>query len=131
MSGNAILDRHAAELSAVTGFAVEVHQDGNKLFVVVRGYQLPTGVAKVASTDVLFLADTQYPLSEIDMFWTDVEVVQPDGSIFEKSTVMGQHLGRDWRRFSYHRNGTWSSAGNPLLNHYSFMESRWAGETSG
>lgn len=129
MSSNPTFDRHAAELGDVTGLRVEVHQEGNRLYAVARGYALPDGIAQIVATDVLFMADTQYPISAMDMFWTDLDVVRVDGSTFKNSDSIEQHLGRPWRRFSYHRNGTWNSGGNPLLHHYAFMESRWTVET--
>lgn len=125
MSTNPTFDRHAAELAEAVGLEVEVHQEGNRLFTVLKGCRLPDGAAKVASTDVLFIEDTQYPFSAMDMFWTNPDVVRPDGSTFEQSDSIEQYLGRHWRRFSYHRNGTWSPTGNPLLHHFAFMETRW------
>lgn len=113
----------------MTGLEVEVHQAVNRLFAAVKGYPLPEAVANVSATDVLFIADTQYPLSAMDMFWTDLDVLRPDGSTFKNADAIEEYLGRRWRRFSYHRNGTWNPNGNPLLHHYSFMESRWAEET--
>ena len=59
------------------------------------------------------------------MFWTDLEVVKPDGSAFEGSKSIQEYLGRQWRRFSYHRNGVWNPGGNPLLDHFALMETRW------
>ena len=125
MSSNPALDKHSAELGEAVGLVVEVHQEGNRLFVILRSYDLPDAVTEVSSTDVLFMTDTQYPFSAMDMFWTDVEVVRPDGSPFEGSESIEEYLGRRWRRFSYHRNGMWNSSGNPLLDHFAFMETRW------
>ena len=128
MSSNPSLDKHAAELGEAVGLVVEVHQEGNRLFVVLQGYHPPDGVSKVSLTDVLVMTDTQYPFSAMDMFWTDLEVVRPDGSAFEGSDSIEEYLGRRWRRFSYHRNGVWNSSGNPLLDHFAFMETRWTGK---
>lgn len=128
MTTNATFDQHAAELSEAVGLKAEVQQDGNRLFVVLKGYGIPKGISKATTTDVLFMADTQYPFSAMDMFWTDLDVVRPDGSSFENSDSIEQYLGRQWRRFSYHRNGTWSPTGNPLLHHFAFMETRWTGQ---
>jgi len=122
------LTRHAAELAQTTGLQVEVIAEDNRLFVVVHDYSLPEGVSKVASTDVLFIADTQYPFSAMDMFWTNVGVVRPDDSTFENSESIEQYQECQWRRFSYHRNSTWNIAGNPLLDHFVFMETRWTGK---
>jgi hypothetical protein len=59
------------------------------------------------------------------MFWTDVGLVRPDGSAPQGAEVIETYLDRQWRRFSWHRQGVWNSAGNPLLDHYAFMEARW------
>ena len=125
MSSNAILDKPAVELGNAVALVVEVHQDGNQLFLIIKEYALMDGVANVSSTDVLFMTDTLYPLSAMDMFWTDPGVLKPNGSPFEGSESTNEYLGRQRRRFSYHRNGVWSPLGNPLLDHFAFMEPRW------
>jgi hypothetical protein len=127
LNANDTLLAHASELSQQTGLVWEVIQERGHFCVVCRGWRLPDGICKLSSTDILFIADAQYPLSSMDMFWTEVEVVRPDGSIFEGSDCIEEHLGRKWRRFSYHRNGIWNPAGNPLADHFAFMESRWSG----
>lgn len=125
MSGLEVLQEHAALLGEVTGLRIEVQQNGNQLSVVLHGYTMPPGTSSVAQTDILFLGDTQYPMSSMDMFWTDLGVVRADGTGYENSDSIEEYLGRKWRRFSYHRNGIWNQAGNPLMDHYSFMETRW------
>jgi len=130
MSAKEILELHAKELSESVGLNAEVLQEGNRLFVLIHKYPLPLGVSKVEHTDVLFITDTQYPLSAMDMFWTEVEVVKPDGSIFQGADTIEQYLGRSWRRFSYHRNSVWNTNGNLLMDHYVFMEARWTGRAT-
>ena len=125
MSTNPILDQHALELAEIVGSVVDVIQEGNRLFVVLRGHRLPEGASKAASTEILVIADTQYPFSAMDMFWTDLDVVMPNGSAFEGSDSIEEYLGKRWRRFSYHRNGVWNPSGNPLLDHFAFTETRW------
>ena len=125
MSSNPALDKHSAELGEAVGLVAEVHQEGNRLFVILRSYALPDAVTEVSSTDVLFMTDTQYPFSAMDMFWTELEVLRPDGSSFEGSESIEEYLGSRWRRFSYHRNGVWNPSGNPLFDHFAFMETRW------
>jgi Prokaryotic E2 family E len=125
MTAKDILEKHAEELAAQTGLKVDVVERDNQLFVVIHNYKLPAGVARVERTAILFIADLQYPLSAMDMFWTDLEVVRPDGSLFEGADNIAAYLERQWRRFSYHRNDIWSKDGNPLLDHFAFMETRW------
>ena len=130
MSGKETLEQHAKELSQSVGINAEVLQEGNRLFVILRKFRLPPDVSRVDCTDVLFIADTQYPLSAMDMFWTEVEVVRPNGSTYEGSDTIENYLGRNWRRFSYHRNSIWNQNGNPLMDQYVFMETRWTAKAT-
>ena len=107
---------------------MEVVEEGDRLFALIRKAPLPPGLFGVDATDVLLSADMQYPLSAMDMFWTEVEVVRHGGGIPQGAEQIEQYLGRSWRRFSWHRNNVWNPAGNPLLDHYAFVESRWAAE---
>jgi hypothetical protein len=122
------LHDHLVELSAATGIIGEVVERGQQLFVVLRAVPLPEGVFAVEKTDVLFITDKQYPLSAMDMFWAEVEVTRVDGTIPEGATEIEPYLDRHWRRFSWHRNGVWNVAGNPLLDHFVFMEGRFSVE---
>jgi hypothetical protein len=126
VSAAEVLRRHAGELSELTGMAVTVIEEGSRLYAVLEQVPLPPGAYKVSHTDVLFVTDQQYPLSAMDMFWTQLEVLLPDGRIPANADSTESHLGRQWRRFSWHRNGSWNPSGNPLLGHYSFMEARFA-----
>jgi hypothetical protein len=130
MSAIEELRKHGRELSEATGIPVEVVEDGGsqKLFVLLSKAPLPSGAFRVDQTDVLFIADRLYPLSAMDMFWTEVEVVRPDGSVPQSAEAIENYVGRPWRRFSWHRNGIWKPAGNPLLDHFAFMEARLAKE---
>lgn len=125
MTALELLKKNADELAGITGLLIDVIQDDSRLVTLLHDYSLPSGVSAVERTDVLFITDFQYPLSAMDMFWTDVAVVRLDGSIFENSDSIEEYVGRKWRRFSYHRNGIWNPAGNPLIDHFAFMETRW------
>lgn len=124
------LRKHAVEFSAATGIPVEVVEEigTQRLLVVLSKVPLPHGAFGVDQTDILFIADRLYPLSAMDMFWTEVDVVRPDGSIPQSAETIETYVGRSWRRFSWHRNGVWNATENPLLDHYSFMEDRIAKE---
>ena len=120
------LRRHAAELAATSGVQVDVVENGVQVFVVLKSLPLPDGAYLARSSDILFVTDAQYPLSAMDMFWTDLAVLRSDGSVPECADSIETYLGRQWRRFSWHRNGAWSSNGNPLLDHFEFMQYRFA-----
>jgi len=122
------LRQHAEELQGATGVAVDLIDEPDRIFVVLSKVPLPPGLLSKDASDVLYLADQQYPLSSMDMFWTDVDLVRRDGSVPGNADSIEQYAGRSWRRFSWHRNGSWNPAGNPLLDHHAFMEARWQRE---
>lgn len=119
------LRRHAEELAAATGLEIDLIEEGPHIVVLLHKVSLPSGLFKVGVTDMLFITDQQYPCSAMDMFWTEPEVVRPDGSVPTSADVIQSYIDRSWRRFSWHRNNVWSPKGNPLMDHYAFMESRW------
>ena len=97
-----------------------------QIFVLLEKVQLPTGTYRPDRSDVLFITDQQYPVSAMDMFWTEVDVVRPDGSVPTGGDSIESYLDRQWRRFSWHRNGIWKPTGNCLLDHFEFMQARFA-----
>ncbi|MCD6726125.1 MAG: hypothetical protein LT070_02685 [Solirubrobacteraceae bacterium] len=120
MSGALLkLRAHASELTELTGIDVEiVEEPPTRIFVVLKKVTLPVGAFRLVHSDVLFVADYQYPTSALDMFWTELDVVRPDGSIPASADQIEQYVGRSWRRFSWHRNGIWDPRRNGLLDHY-------------
>lgn len=120
------LRQHATELGAAAGVSVDIEVRGTQAFVVLRSLPLPASAYRVSESDVLFITDAQYPLSAMDMFWTDPAVVRPDGSVPIGAEAIETYLDRQWRRFSWHRNGTWNPNGNPLLDHFEFMQYRFS-----
>lgn len=121
-----VLRKHADELAREVGLVVEVIDGGAQIHVVLKEVFLPDRAYRVPSTDVLFVADQQYPLSAMDMFWTGLEVLLPDGAVPAGADSIETHAGRQWRRFSWHRNGVWKTTGNCLLDHFEFMQARFA-----
>jgi hypothetical protein len=126
MSAIEELRKHAKELKEVTGTGIELVEEETKIFVLLSKVPLPAGIFRLSCTDVLFIADQLYPFCAMDMFWTEVEVVRRDGTVLQGAETIEQYAGRSWRRFSWHRNGIWNPAGNPLLDHFAFMEARIA-----
>jgi len=116
---------HARELADVAGVEVDIEEDGTQVFVILRSLQLPSGAYNIATSDILFITDRQYPLSAMDMFWTDSALLRRDGSVPLNGDSIETYLGRQWRRFSWHRNGVWNPTGNCLLDHFEFMLARF------
>lgn len=129
MTARNTLERHAEEFRQAIGLAVDILEEGdNRIVVLIQQVPLPPGLFNVGKSDMLFLADKQYPLSGLDMFWTELSVVRTNGTIPQGAEQIETYLNRQWRRFSWHRNGLWNPSTNGLLDHFSFVESAWATE---
>lgn len=129
MTARETLERHAEELRQATGLTVEIIEgEGNRTYVLIRQVPLPPGLFTMSKSDALFIADRQYPCSALDMFWLEASVVRANGTVPQGADCLENHLKRQWRRFSWHRNGVWNPASNGLLDHFAFMESAWAAE---
>ncbi len=130
MSARETLERQAEEFRQVTGLTLEILEEpgGNRLFALIRQVPLPLGLFAVALSDMLFMTDKQYPDSALDMFWMEIPVIRANGEVPQGASQLEHYLDRPWRRFSWHRNGTWNPAGNGLLDHFAFVESAWVKE---
>ena len=119
------LRAHADELAEQASVRVDIEHEASQVFVVLRELPLPPNAYQVTTSDVLFITDAQYPLSAMDMFWTELAVLRRDGAVPAGAESIEAYLGREWRRFSWHRNGLWRPNGNPLLDHFEFMQDRF------
>lgn len=120
------LQRDADELAELAGITVDIEQEGAQVFVLLRKVVLPAGTYQLAATDAMFMTDSQYPVSAMDMFWVEVPVLLASGAIPAGAESIETYRGVQWRRFSWHRNGSWNPTGNPLLDHFEFMQDRFA-----
>lgn len=120
------LERHIVEFEAATGLAASASEESGQVFIVIDKAPLPPGCYRIERSDLLFIGDAQYPMSSLDMFWTELDVVRVNGDIPAGSDSTESYLGRQWRRFSWHRNGLWNPGGNGILDHYEFVQDRFA-----
>lgn len=128
MPPSAEVVRHAAEFTEATGLDVLLEEEAGRLLVLIASAPLPPGSFSLSSSDLLFVTDAQYPLSALDMFWTEPGVLRPNGDVPAGADSLEVYLGRQWRRFSWHRNGLWNPARNGLLDHYEFVQDRFTVE---
>ncbi|MGI9102552.1 MAG: E2/UBC family protein [Terriglobales bacterium] len=128
MDGVELLRAHAEEFTATTSRRTEIVEAGAQVFVIIKDVPTPSGLFALPNTDLLFITDRMYPMSAMDMFWADVNLLRPDGRVPQGATVIEMYVGRQWRRFSWHRNGVWNPNRNGILDHFAFVESGWVAE---
>lgn len=129
MTAEEILRAHADELAEATGLVARVSAEGGRLFVLLQRVPLPSGWA-LPTSDALYMTDTAYPLSALDMFWTETGLVLANGTLAANTEAIERYLDRDWRRFSWHAPANGRPSANPLLDHYALMEDRLAREVA-
>jgi len=117
--------RHdASELQKLIGLTVDLEESDSQIFVIIRSFPLPAGAYAVQRSDVLIITDQQYRLSALDMFYVEPDVLLPGGAVPLNADSIEIHAGRQWRRFSWHRNGVWNPSRNGLVDHFAFIEAR-------
>jgi Prokaryotic E2 family E len=106
------------------GQAVEVVEDGTRFYVVLSSYELPE-TYQPRVTDLMMIADYQYPVSALDMFWTEPHVRCLTGSWPQNADQFEPHIGRSWQRWSWHYPG-WSPSTHSLITHLEVYSDRLA-----
>jgi hypothetical protein len=84
------------------GFAYELVEDGGRIFIVFKDYQLPPNLYNLEKTDLLIFTTPHYPNAGFDMFWVDEKLRLSNGGVPKNGDSLENYLGRNWRRFSYH-----------------------------
>lgn len=79
----------------------EVVSDGHLISLIFRNYPIPPGYSQ-ATTDLLVRVPLSYPDAGPDMFWTDPDLRLMDGRSPQYGDLIETHLGKLWRRFSWH-----------------------------
>lgn len=103
------------------GYVFEVLEDTNKVYVRFENFAIPSDKFSMSATQLLIFTTPLYPKANFDMFWTDENLILKNGNVPKNGEVIETHLGKRWRRFSYHpySNKLW----NPALDDVgSFIE---------
>jgi hypothetical protein len=132
MSGAEQLKTDLAEFTeqtGITGTVMEAGQEPVQLLCILHGVLVPDTKFSKGLTDILFLTDTNYPGSAMDMFWTDADLTLTGGGIPTNAAEMATYpaTGKSWRRFSVHRGpeSPWNPNTNGVQQQYLVVLRRW------
>ncbi len=114
------LEKELQELRA--SLRVDVFEDGDWINVVIADFALGEGFSQTSSP-LLIRVQRLYPDAGPDMFWTDVAVRMPNGQAPQSAEAIETHIGRQWRRFSWHRK-TWNPSVDNLHGYLEFVRRR-------
>lgn len=103
-------------------FELEIVEDNDYINIVFKDFPLGDGY-NVPRSDLLLKVPKAYPDAGPDMFYTKPEVTFVDGRIPQAAENMEDHLGRQWRRFSWHR-PVWNPTVDNLHSHVEFIKAR-------
>jgi hypothetical protein len=105
------------------GHTVTVIEDGTRFYLVLQAFELPPGLYQPDVTDLMMMADYQYPLSRMDMFWTDPRVLRSDGTLPQNADQFEAYAGRQWQRWSWHY-PVWEPARHNVSTHLEVVYDR-------
>jgi hypothetical protein len=99
----------------------EVIEADGKIYIFFKNFPLPSGIYNLETTDLIIFTVPSYPSAGFDMFWTSEELKLKNGNTPQQAEAIEPHLGKMWRRFSYHPYS--SKPWNPSMDDVnSFME---------
>lgn len=104
-------------------YAIETAEDSAVISLVFKGFLLGDGF-NVAASDLLVRVPRTYPDAGPDMFWVDQGVKLATGAVPQGAESIETHLGRPWRRFSWHRRGPWNPNFNNMQTYIEFVRRR-------
>jgi hypothetical protein len=76
------------------------------------------------ATTVLIRVPRAYPDAGPDMFWTDPALTLGSGAAPQSADQVETHVGRLWRRFSWHQGVPWNPSLHTLLSYLEFVARR-------
>lgn len=97
------------------GYEIAIVEDGTRFYVVLANFSLPQGYVP-EKTDLMVIADYQYPMSALDMFWTEPHVRCTNGAWPQNADQFEQHMDRTWQRWSWHYQG-WNPSTHSFATH--------------
>jgi hypothetical protein len=97
------------------GYDVRLVEDGTRSYVVLENCSLPPPYVPQV-TNLMLIADYQYPMSALDMFWTEPHVKCPNGDFPQNANQFEPHIGKTWQRWSWHYPG-WNPTTHSLVTH--------------
>ena len=114
------------EIFGELGYTYEVKEEGGRIFIIFKNYQLPEGIYNKQQTDLMIFTTPHYPNAGFDMFWVDDTVSLQNGANPKNAEHFEPYLGKRWRRFSYHPyNGRpWNPSEDNVSRFMCYVEQR-------
>lgn len=112
------------EALRLNGYSIDVTEDNNWVSIIFHDYPVLSGFSK-EKTKLLVRAQQSYPNSNLDMFWTEADLVVKDGKVPENADQIETYNDQQWRRFSWHPQ-SWNPGRDNLQTFLEFVNVRFA-----
>lgn len=105
--------------------AIRDPPEGPKIYILFENYSLPSGWKNgdKRKSKLLLITDISYPNSKMDMFWLEKGVLLENGGIPKNGDVIENHIGEEWRRFSWHVQ-KWNPAVDNVITYLNTVKAR-------
>ncbi len=103
-------------------YQIEVSEEGDWINLVFAAFPLGQGFSPTTS-DLLLRIPRSYPDAGPDMFWLDPSVKLSTGQVPQSAESLELCMGRNWRRFSWHRKA-WSPSIDNTHGYLEFIRRR-------
>jgi hypothetical protein len=112
-----------AETLRASHLQLSLVADGPRVYATFTEFPLPAKRFNKSLTDLLVIVPLPYPEAKLDMFYVEPDLTLSSGSIPRGAEVIESHVGRNWRRFSWHTS-IWNPAVDDLASHLGMIEQR-------
>jgi hypothetical protein len=102
--------------------SINVVENGDTIFLIFPSFVLSDGF-RVTAADLLLQVPRSYPDAGLDMFWLEPTVLLANGQCPQNADLIESYVNRQWRRFSWHRQG-WNPAVDNLHGYLEFVRYR-------
>jgi len=108
------------------GFSYDMTEEGSKVYIVFKDFPLPPGLYNMEKTNLIIFTTPHYPNAGFDMFWTNEGLTLKNGSIPKQAENIEPHLGKRWRRFSYHpySKKPWNPSEDNVASYMGYVQQR-------
>lgn len=108
------------------GLEFSIIEESGKIYIEFKDYPLPPGLYTLDKTNLLIFTTPYYPNAGFDMFWVDQSLFLKNNGVPKSAECIEPHLGRNWRRFSYHpyNNRPWNPSEDSVIRFMSYVQQR-------
>jgi hypothetical protein len=114
------------EILKEQGYIFNIVEESPKIYIEFKEYPLPAGIYNIEKVDLLIFTTPHYPNAGFDMFWVEPKLTLKNNGQPKAAETFENHLGKSWRRFSYHPYNTkpWNPSEDSVVSFMGYVLQR-------